>query len=220
MSISDFYERYWQREDGPLADHGFAMAERQQKLQAALASIPPGSAILDAGCGNGEFGVFLAQLGYWVSGVDISESAVVRARSICPAGHFEVASLEHELPFADGTFQAIWCTEVLEHLFGVHATLAHLNRVLASGGLLIITVPYHGLIKNLAIALSGFERHYNPYLSHIRFYTRKSLCMCLRHAGFTVISWGGVGRRWPFWKSHFVVARKTSPPGPRPKIIG
>ncbi len=114
----------------------------------------------------------------------------------------------------------MWCTEVLEHVLDVHAGLAELNRVVVQGGLLVLTVPYHGLAKNLLIALVAFERHYNPYISHIRFYTRKSLCDCLERAGFTAISWGGVGRCWPLWMSHFVIARKTGVPGHTPQIIG
>ncbi len=33
MSISKFYERYWQRKGGSPADHGFALAERKAKLR-------------------------------------------------------------------------------------------------------------------------------------------------------------------------------------------
>jgi 2-polyprenyl-6-hydroxyphenyl methylase/3-demethylubiquinone-9 3-methyltransferase len=220
MSTSNFYERYWRREGGSPADHHFALAERQAKLRNALARLPNGSQVLDAGCGNGEFSTFLAHLGHKVTAVDISVEAISKAKATFPDGHFEVASLEEGLPFADGEFAAVWCTEVLEHLFEVHAALAHLNRVMRQGGLLVLTTPYHGRIKNLAIALAGFERHYNPYISHIRFYTNKSLDMCLTNGGFTALTWSGIGRRWPLWMSHFVVARKTSAPGPAPEIIG
>ena len=137
-----------------------------------------------------------------------------------PAAHLETASLEEGLPFASEAFAAIWCTEVLEHLFDVHTALTELNRVLMPGGLLVLTVPYHGLIKNLLIALGGFERHFNPYLSHLRFFTRKSLGACLAQGGFLALSWGGVGRYWPLWMSHFVVARKTANPSPAPEIVG
>ena len=220
MTVSDFYERYWRRAGGSPADHGHLLAERKALLRQSLAGVAPGAAILDAGCGNGEFILYLQTLGYDVSAVDISTSAVARAREAAPQATCEVASLESGLPFRDGQFAAAWCTEVLEHLFDVHAALAELNRVLTPGGLLVLTAPYHGLIKNLAVAAAGFDRHYNPYLSHIRFFTRKTLDTCLRNAGFTTLSWGGVGRRWPLWMSHFVVARKTATPGPPPEIVG
>ena len=219
MDLAAFYERYWQRE-GESSERGLSVIERQTKLQSAFARLPDGASILDAGCGTGDFSLFMTQLGFNVTGVDISATAVARARDAVPARRFEVASLEAGLPFAEGEFAAVWCTEVLEHLFDVHTALAELSRVLAQDGLLVLTAPYHGLLKNLAIALFGFERHYNPYLSHIRFYTRKSLRECLGRAGFTVLSWGGVGRKWPIWMSHFVIARKISMPGHAPRIIG
>lgn len=221
MKVASFYERYWQHPGDSPGDHGFDIAERKAKLQAALHQIIDrhGCPILDAGCGNGEFSAFLASLGFWVTGVDISPTAIGRAQQTCPQGRFLVASLD-SLPFPGDTFAAAWCSEVIEHLFDVHAALAELNRVLVENGLLIMTTPYHGLIKNLIIAFIAFEKHYNPYLSHIRFFSRRSLSWRLRRAGFVVEKWEGVGRYWPIWRSCFVVARKVSPPGPPPGIIG
>lgn len=218
--VQAFYERYWQRQGGSPADFDFAPFQRRSKLQRALDAIPAGANVLDAGCGNGDFSLFLNELGYHVSGVDISATAVARARICAPECHFEVASLERGLPFANSIFTAVWCTEVFEHLFDIHAALSELNRVLVYDGLLVFTTPYHGLIKNLAISALGFERHFDPYLSHIRFFTRKSLAMCLNNTGFLPVAWSGVGRRWPLWMSHFVVARKVASPDAAPEIRG
>ena len=220
MNISKFYERYWQRPGGAIPEQGFALGERKALLKAALANLPQGAPVLDAGCGSGEFTAFLADLGFTVTGVDISATAIAQAQQRCRGVRFEVASLKTGLPFADEEFAAVWCSEVLEHLFDVHGALAELNRVLQPGGRLVLTTPYHGLIKNLAIALLGFEKHYNPYLSHIRFFTRRSLGHVLERAGFAVERWGGIGRRWPLWMAHFVIARKVAPPGPPPLIEG
>jgi 2-polyprenyl-6-hydroxyphenyl methylase/3-demethylubiquinone-9 3-methyltransferase len=220
MRNTRFYERYWQREGGSPAERGFAVTERKIMLRNALADLPAEARILDAGCGNGEFSVFLAQLGYKVTGVDLSWTALNRGLAAWPNGRFAVASIEAGMPFADGSFEAAWCTEVLEHLFDVHAALAEFGRILIPNGFLVITVPYHGLVKNVVIALAGFERHYDPYVSHLRFFTRKSLNVCLLRAGFSMVAWSGVGRRWPVWMSQFVVARKTSLPEPMPQIIG
>ena len=84
----------------------------------------------------------------------------------------------------------------------------------------MLTTPYHGLFKNLLIALFAFDGHYNPALSHIRFFSRRSLDASFRRAGFVPIGWRGLGRTWPIWKSVFVVARKVAPAGPPPEIIG
>jgi len=217
---SEFYERYWQRPRDAIPERGLLIEQRKKLLKAALANLPSGSPILDAGCGTGEFSLFISSLGFTPIGVDISATAVAQARLRCPGTRFEVASPETRLPFIDEEFAAVWCSEVLEHLFDVHAALAELNRVLRPGGILVLTTPYHGLFKNIAIGILSFERHYNPYLSHIRFFSRPSLAMCLERAGFATIQWQGIGRHWPVWKSQFVVSRKVSPPRPAPDIVG
>jgi 2-polyprenyl-6-hydroxyphenyl methylase/3-demethylubiquinone-9 3-methyltransferase len=219
-TVSAFYERYWEREGGSPAERVVALEGRKTLLRKAFSDLPVGAQVLDAGCGNGEFLLFLSELGYKVSGFELSPAATLKARAIVPDARLATGSLERGMPFAPGFFAAVWCSEVLEHLFDVHTAMSELNRVLVPGGLLALTVPYHGLIKNVMIALAGFERHYNPYLSHVRFFTRKTLGICLANSGFSVCSWDGVGRHWPVWMSQFVVARKTSEPIPPPKVIG
>jgi 2-polyprenyl-6-hydroxyphenyl methylase/3-demethylubiquinone-9 3-methyltransferase len=221
MKFHRFYENYWQSAAEAETYHsGFDVAQRKKALRTALASIPAGEKILDAGCGNGEFSTFLAEIGYQVTSIDISTVATHHARKHFPQGVFGVTSLEEGMPFHDGSFSAVWSSEVLEHLFDVHAALSEINRVLAMEGLFILTTPHHGVLKNIIIAFKNFDHHYNPYLSHIRFFTQKTLTMCLERAGFTVVSFGGVGRCWPIWRSSFVVARKIALPGPPPEIEG
>ena len=76
------------------------------------------------------------------------------------------------------------------------------------------------MLLHVLIALVGFERHFNPDLSHIRFFTRGTLDRCLRRAGFVSTSWLGVGRIWPVAKSVFVTARKQGPPEAPPTALG
>jgi len=219
-----FYEAYWSKEGKAVPDEDPTTEERKHVLALSLRQLAatrdrPGK-ILDAGCGNGEFTMFIKELGFEVVGIDTAVAAIERARARYPNITFYIGSLEDRLLFHDGEFQAIWSTEVLEHLFDVHACLSELNRVLAQNGLLILTTPFHGLLKNIAITLMAFERHFNPYLSHIRFFTRRSLTECLTRAGFDPVLWRGIGRSWPLYKSFFVVARKVRAAEPPPEIIG
>ena len=46
------------------------------------------------------------------------------------------------LPFPDNTFDSILTTEVLEHVFNLEEILKELNRVLKSGGKILITLPF------------------------------------------------------------------------------
>ena len=224
MRVKEFYEGYW--------GNGFAppqgdptSAERMVRLEAVLRPYRRPAAdgsrhVLDAGCGDGAFLEFLRRRGFRVSGLEVAEAAAARARRRCSDADVRVGSLEDAVPFADAVFDAVWCTEVLEHLFDVHRALGELNRVLKPDGLLMLTTPYHGMAKNVLIALLAFERHFNPDLSHVRFFTRRSLDRCLRRGGFAPIGWYGVGRAWPLWKSVFVVGRKVGAPGPAPEVLG
>ena len=222
-----FYESYWSRSAFPIPADDPTTSERQLMLKQALDEFlgrpdqeQRTGKVLDAGCGSGEFSHFIEGCGFEVVGIDIASAAVERARARFPEGRFHVGSLEERLPFCEAEFDAIWCTEVLEHLFDVHYCLSEFNRVLHVGGILILTVPFHGLVKNLAIAIAGFEKHFDPSLSHIRFVTKQSLKDSLDRAGFEALRWRGIGRVWPLYKSFFVVSRKVSSSGPAPEIMG
>lgn len=185
------------------------LGEAIQQMASARESKTP-LRILDAACGDGTFTAFLKELGVDVVGLDLSESAVHEARARCPGVNFHVISLEEKLPFETGDFDAIWCSETLEHLVDVLFGLREFHRILKGSGRLFGTVPYHGVLKNLAISLTNFEEHFHPTSPHLRFFTRRTLAECLRSTGFEPLGWRGFGRFWPFWKGLFVAAQKRA----------
>jgi 2-polyprenyl-6-hydroxyphenyl methylase/3-demethylubiquinone-9 3-methyltransferase len=216
VTAKQFYEVYWQQDYAPPQSDP-TTAERMVRLESNLRPLilghrNGGCHVLDAGCGDGAFLVFLRRLGVRVTGVELAEAAAAQARRRCPEADVQIASLEEPLPFDNGTFDAVWLTDVLEHLFDVRGALGELHRVLKRRGLLMLTTPYHGLVKNLLIALAGFEGHYDPEGGPIRFFTRRSLDRCLRGAGFVPEIAQVLGHVWPVWKSVFVVARKADRP--------
>lgn len=93
--------------------------------------------ILDIGCGTGMAAEKLKDFGK-VYGVDISPRSIILARSkldgVC-------VSLGEGLPFRGEIFDVIVCTETIEHFIDPVAALAEFNRVLKSGGHLIISTP-------------------------------------------------------------------------------
>jgi len=110
------------------------------------------------------------------------------------------------LPIDDKTMDIVWASEILEHVFDTQLLTHEFFRILKPSGKLIATVPYHGLLKNLAIALFRFDRHYNPTGGHIHFFTKKSLVDLCSKAEFTCRDFVGLGRGIPWlWKSMFVV---------------
>lgn len=81
----------------------------------------------------------------------------------------------------------------------------------APGGRAIVSTPYHGYLKNLAIALSGkFDRHFTALWDHghIKFWSRHTLTMLLAEAGFNVVDFDRVGRIPALAKSMILVAQR------------
>lgn len=181
----------------------------RRRVAAALAAIGPAPLrVLDFGCNTGAATAALADAGHEVVGVDISESAIARARQCVPAAAFHRIEAENRLPFADESFDSCVCSEVIEHLFDVPGFLREVRRVLRPGGVLALTTPYHGWFKNLLLISFNFERHFHPAGGHIRFFSVRSLRACLDAAGFDPGPITGIGRAWPVWKSMFAAARK------------
>ena len=122
-----------------------------------------------------------------------------------PADPSELAQLN--LP----AFDAVLSTEVVEHVYSPRQWAAAAYASLKPGGVLICSTPYHGYLKNCALALSGkLDAHFTALWDggHIKFWSRRTLTALLQEAGFQVVSFRGAGR-WPWlWKSMLLVGRK------------
>ena len=208
-SIEQYYEQYW---EDPESYSDPTTPQRQALLRRVLAEVPKGGRILDVGCGRGEFCDFFAKAGYRAEGTDLSKAAVDYARQHYPAATYHAGPVEDLLAPAQaraGAFDMVFSSEVIEHLFDVGTYLLSINHLLKDGGLVVLTTPYHGLVKNVMIDLFNYSGHYDPMGQHIRFFDKRGLDRCLRSHAFTPVHWWGYGRPWPLWKSFFVVARKT-----------
>jgi len=105
-------------------------------------NLPANATVLDVGCGNGIISRGIGSKGFRVHGIDISEKAVEKARelNVFPNVTFDVISAEQLV--ADGKkYQAVICSEVLEHLNHPEKLLYTLYQSLTDDGILIVTVP-------------------------------------------------------------------------------
>jgi len=113
--------------------------------------------LLDIGCGPGTFGAYLgSRLGIReVHGVDFIPELVDEATR--NGIHASVLDLDRQdVPYADGTFDAVFAGEVIEHLTDPDHLLAEAARVLAPGGAFVLSTPNLAGWMNRIALLAGW----------------------------------------------------------------
>ncbi|HMQ11806.1 MAG TPA: class I SAM-dependent methyltransferase [Oligoflexia bacterium] len=169
--------------------------------------------IIDLGCGNGYVVRQLIKLGFDAYGTDASEEGIAIAKSFFSDRFFLQDLTKDTLPggIQHIKFDTIISTEVIEHLYSPADFIAFCKNVLKeSGGQIIISTPYHGYLKNLALAITNsFDKHWHPLREggHIKFWSRHTLSALLEEHGFEVISFLGSGRLPFLWKSMLIKAQ-------------
>ena len=181
-SQRDYYDEYWARLGGRPAGY---TENFKRWMSKELAGFSKAEEILEVGCGDALFTTELRRFTDHLTAIDISAEQVSINLLKHPDIHFAVHDLVQPMPFEADRFSAIWCSEVLEHLFDPLFALREMCRVLKPGGLLLVTVPYHGFFKNLCIALFKWDRHFDPEYPHIRFFTKNTLGGLATKAGFS-----------------------------------
>ena len=170
--------------------------------------------ILDLGCGNGALVDFLIKNQFNAYGTDASLSGIDIATALHP-GKFAVQDLSSDnLPaeFNKIKFDTIISTEVIEHLYDPKSFILFCKQILQKnkGGEIILSTPFHGYLKNLAIAIMGkWDSHANPLWEggHIKLWSKTTLSQLLEEQGFTVTGFKGCGRIPYFWKSMLIKAK-------------
>ena len=153
--------------------------------------ILPGHRILDIGCGTGRHtGAVIRAGDCRVVGTDLIfddlKQAVGRLtfqRKMRQGGtHWDLCAADIRcLPFADNAFDAVICSEVLEHIRQERRALEEMRRVLKAGGVLAVSVPRF-FPEWICWKLSREYR--TAENGHIRIYRKNELISGLRDAGF------------------------------------
>ena len=170
--------------------------------------------ILDIGCGNGEMANRLIDDGYDVYGTDGAVSGIEVARKRNKNRFFvqDINSAKLPTELQDKRFDVIISTEVIEHLYNPRGYIEFSKNILIQngGGEMIISTPYHGYLKNLAMAITGkFDNHFTVLWDggHIKFWSKKTLTKLLEEFEFEIIEFRGSGRLPYLWKSMFIKAK-------------
>lgn len=113
-----------------------------EDVRRVLKLVPPGSRMLDVGCGSGDILVLAAERGLQVTGVEFAPEAVAYARE---ARGLDVrqGTLE-DARFEDASFDVVTMWHVLEHVPDPVGTLREVRRVLKPGGAVVVQVPNYG----------------------------------------------------------------------------
>ena len=96
-------------------------------------------AVLDIGCGRGHFLNALRQRGWTCTGTELSDTAALHARETLAldvrVGPFQAGM------FPDATFDVVYLWHVLEHIPATHDSLIAVQRLLRTGGMLVVALP-------------------------------------------------------------------------------
>lgn len=152
---------------------------RREWVAKQLAALSPGGLLLDAGCGEQQYRQFCGHLNY--RGQDFGKFNVDEQQGFAASstpwnyGELDYVGDIWAIDEKDSTFDAVLCTEVLEHIPRASQTILELSRLLKSGGRLILTVPSNSL------------RHQDPYY-FVAGYSDHFLNYWLTEAGFKNIN--------------------------------
>lgn len=175
-------------------------------------SLPVGERrLFELGCGNGSVANVVTQRGWDVTGVDPSVDGIAQARAAYPDLKLGNGSAYDDLARQYGQFPVVLSLEVVEHVYSPRHYARTVFDLLSPGGVAIVSTPYHGYWKNLALALSGrMDAHFTALWDHghIKFWSMKTLGELLHEAGFVDIRFERVGRVPALSKSMIAVARK------------
>ena len=152
-----------------------------------LETLPPGSRVLDAGCGEGVLvDEYADRLD--IRGVDANYSSP----------RVTTGSLT-KLPFPDGSFDSVLCLDVLEHLAydDQPRALAEMHRVLGGGGDLLVSVPnlahlqsrIHFLLRGRLIRTASEYKHPGdrPIDEYLALASRAGFTLVERHGIFPTV---------------------------------
>ena len=169
--------------------------------------ISEGSSVLDMGCGEGRhtIGLFVEkQINAFGFDLSLDDLNIARSRlddfstqsssnSVCVFGVSDI----NNMPFQDGSYDSVICSEVLEHVPAPEESIKELIRVLKPGGVLALSVPRF-LPEWICWQLS--EGYQQMPGGHVRIFKHKTLKQLATNEGMSYqgFHWAH-GLHSPYW---------------------
>jgi SAM-dependent methyltransferase len=186
-----------------------AGADLEQIAGIARTRLPPAARVLDLGCGGGHVSYAVAPHVGTVVAYDLSaemvEAVAAEARRRNLANVETAQGPAEALPFADQSFDAVFCRYTAHHWPDVRRGLREARRVLKPGGIAVfedIVAPEQPVLDTF---LQTFEMLRDP--SHVRDYSVAEWVEFAAQAGFVVS--GVTRRRLPLDFTQWVARQKT-----------
>jgi SAM-dependent methyltransferase len=144
----------------PVVD--FNARNREAWVAAMAASLPPGARVLDLGAGTCQYRKYFGHCVYTsqdFAAYEGTSSGLMRDEFAY--GHIDIVSDAAEIPVGEGSFEAVLCTEVLEHVYEPIRVVQEAARVLAPGGHLFLSAPLgSGLHQEPHHYYGGYTPHF------------------------------------------------------------
>ncbi len=168
----------------------------------------PGDRVIDMGCGAGRHAYEMYRLGADVVAFDQDADELANVLELFgamkEAGEVPLGASADikegdalQLPFADGEFDRVVASEILEHIHDDHRAILELIRVLRPGGTMAITVPRWG---PEVISWRLADEYHNTPGGHIRIYTDQELKWKFVNAGMEFAGKAHAhGLHTPYW---------------------
>jgi SAM-dependent methyltransferase len=162
--------------------------------------------VLEIGCGTGNTLAYLKANNYcdWIGGVELFPDAATEAASKLDkvyGGNIE----EMELPIEMGSIDIILCLDVLEHLVNPEAVIQKLHKYLASGGVMVASIPNvrHFSVLFPLLFQNKWEYKDNGILdkTHLRFFVRETAINLMLSSGLELTN---ILHSIPSKKSNFI----------------
>jgi len=134
---------------------------------------PKSVVVLDLGCGTGVYTSKIAEAGFQVEGVDVSDVAIQQLQLKGIQG--KVLNVNDPLPFSDSSCDVVWATDLLEMVQDIFNFLWEVHRVLVPGGILLFTCPHSAWLPWRLLHLAGCSCSDLQPMTHVRFWTRRGL---------------------------------------------